>query len=1379
MTDMEGEEVGGGAWEAFERAMGLLNGYIEAPEAAKVPDLREAIGLFERALREYPEETLVSDRGLTLCLLGMGRLYLATAEGNSIPELERAIPCYEAAIPMLNREEHAAQWALAQSHLGFAYRQLPAGRWGENRLRSVEHYEASLEVYTEEAYPSEWAQTQRNLGLGYATLANMDLPERQEHLERAIAYNEAAMRIYTREAFPEVWADLQNSLGGVYRKLPTGDRKADVAQAIACYEAALAMWTEAEHPEQWAECRHNLGLAYYRHPTEDRAEDLMHAIEHYEAALRVYTQEALPTDWARTQYNLGLVYQWMPTGDREADQERSILYFEASLEVYTPETYPTDWALSLDSLGKAYQARTSGERRENLERAAFCYEAALQIRTEADYPLLWAQTLTNLGLASLALAVGDNRQSMATARDCFEATLRVYDRDRFPVEWAKAQRNLGDALGDLPGEERDAHMRDSIRCYEAALEVFTQTEFPEEWGGALNSMGLTYTALPTGDRRANLQRALLCYEAALQVRTETDRPTEWAITQHNLGYAYQAMPGEDREANLQRALTHLEAALRVFTPEEFPTEWARSQNARGTIYSEMPGGDRGAHLLMAASCFEAATQVRTEADYPTDWAMTQNNLGVVFQVMPIGDPEENWRRSVSHYEAALRVYTQADLPVEWARAQINLTGMYQQIPTEENLRKAIACAEGALQVFTPENAPAEWALIQNNLGGVYVEMLAAEGEETDVAQRALDCYEAALRIYTQEAYPFEWARAQNNIGLCWQHRPEGEQEENQTQAILHFRNALQVYSPETFPHDHLATLEKIVAVLVPRADWAETLAVCREGIEALESLRTVALTPAERTRLLTVGLLFFDRAVLSCYHLGQFEQALAYAERGKTRNLVDNFARQVAQPRGVEPEQWSRYRQLLTEIHTGEQQLAAHYRAEVESGTSYGRLQAQVTGLRAERERMEADFHALDPDYLPAIPALTFEEIRAVVAESEAILVEFRVMEEGTLVFLLGPEDTTLEADQVLHLPDFTVADLRRIVAHFEGDTALSGWLIYYDRFLTHGGSDPTALTDWQECIEDVTADLAHELMLPIHRLLQARYPEQRRVLLSPNKHLNLLPLHAAYWWEEGERRYFLDLYEVQYAPSCTVLRICQERARGKGRPTSLFAVQNPANGLRPLPYSAWEVAEAARHFAEPHILAQDAATLPAVRESIHAGEELFFSCHGFFDPLRPAESYFALSGDARLGLGEILQHDLSRTSLAILGACESALSDVGDITDELQGLHTAFLLARVPTVIGGLWSVDDLATAFLMTRFHHNLYILEMRTPQALQQAQQWVRNLTRQEAEALLTAAPALGPAQKAAARRALRAFAAAPDERPFASPYWWAAFQCLGAA
>lgn len=119
------------------------------------------------------------------------------------------------------------------------------------------------------------------------------------------------------------------------------------------------------------------------------------------------------------------------------------------------------------------------------------------------------------------------------------------------------------------------------------------------------------------------------------------------------------------------------------------------------------------------------------------------------------------------------------------------------------------------------------------------------------------------------------------------------------------------------------------------------------------------------------------------------------------------------------------------------------------------------------------------------------------------------------------------------------------------------------------------------------------------------------------------------------------------------------------------------------------------------------------------------FATHALVDNIHPELSGLVLSLvdpmgqplDGFLDLQDIYNLDLS-ADLVVLSACQTALGK--EIQGEgLIGMTRGFMYAGAPRVISTLWSVEDFATAKLMSYFYQAMEHDGMKPAQALRQAQ------------------------------------------------------------
>ena len=168
--------------------------------------------------------------------------------------------------------------------------------------------------------------------------------------------------------------------------------------------------------------------------------------------------------------------------------------------------------------------------------------------------------------------------------------------------------------------------------------------------------------------------------------------------------------------------------------------------------------------------------------------------------------------------------------------------------------------------------------------------------------------------------------------------------------------------------------------------------------------------------------------------------------------------------------------------------------------------------------------------------------------------------------------------------------------------------------------------------------------------------------------------------------------------------------------------VANPTEPDCPLPNAAREANAAAASVSSALILSGAQASRTRVLDELARHDVLHFACHGRADLLNPLDSGLALAGGERLTLEDVLLARLD-VRLAVLSACETALPGAR-LPDEVIGLPNGLVQAGAIGVIGSLWSVPDMVTAELMTRFYTAWRCDGMEPAEALRQAQRSVRD-------------------------------------------------------
>jgi tetratricopeptide (TPR) repeat protein len=265
----------------------------------------------------------------------------------------------------------------------------------------------------------------------------------------------------------------------------------------------------------------------------------------------------------------------------------------------------------------------------------------------------------------------------------------------------------------------------------------------------------------------------------------------------------------------------------------------------------------------------------------------------------------------------------------------------------------------------------------------------------------------------------------------------------------------------------------------------------------------------------------------------------------------------------------------------------------------------------------------------------------------------------------------------------------------------------------------------------------------------------------------------AVRYWREGEQR------DVGLPAGPLGVRV-------DGRPPPLaVAARREAGasvvsrGPAPLPLPGTRREVEALSELVPHatrLLGKDASerrlSALAERKELKRFRLVHLATHGRVDERVPGRSALLLAEGGELPVSAVRRWELS-ADLVVLSACQTALGAEG-AGEGLLGFAQAFLQAGARSVVLSRWQVDDEATALLMVRFYRNLLGKRdglkgpMPKAEALQEAKDWLRNLSAKEVKAEAERLPRGKGAKPIPLRK---------EVRPFEHPYYWGAFVLIG--
>ncbi|MEO0375793.1 MAG: CHAT domain-containing protein, partial [Cyanobacteria bacterium P01_A01_bin.17] len=1190
-------------------------------------------------------------------------------------------------------------------------------------------------------------------------------------------------------------AAFQHELGNSWLQNPEGIRAHNIEEAIAAYKKTLEVRTRETTPAEWAASMKCLGAAYCDRIHGDREKNLEKAITYCKHSLEVNTRESMPFEWATTMMYLGLTYFCRICGDRAQNLEESIATYGQALQIVTREAMPIQWAHCMMNLGAAYCDRIHGDREQNLEEAITYCKHSLEVNTRESMPIEWATSMLNLANAYLDRIQGNREQNIKEAIAACQQSLKVFSYETRPIEWAKSIMNLGTAylqcvtFGFEDGD-REQNLENAITAYKQALRGITYEAMPTEWATVMTRLSTVYFLRSQGDRAQNLKEAIAACQQALKVYTYETTPVEWAGVMNDLAAIYLKHPQGDRAQNLEEVISACQQALKVYTYETMSSQWAGTMNNLAIAYRNRIQGDRAQNIEEAIRIHEQASQLRIRIANPSLWANSMNNLANAYLLRIQGDRAQNIEEAITACKNSLEVSSKEGTLFEWANSMMNLANAYSyrmRGDRAQNIEEAITAYEQSLEVRTREAMPFEWAETMLNLANTY--FFRMRGDRAQNLERGITIYEQVLQVTTREAMPFIWAQAMMNLANGYSERIRGNRIQNIEDAIHNYSQALEIFTPEAHPNDCRRTAYLLGNLCADNHRHIDAQANYQTALTAAEILYQSALFKSSQEAELEETNDLYRRAAYVYAKVGDLKTAVITIERGRARSLSQTLQRDRADleaVRQINPDLIERYQAAAKAIQllesTERQNTLDDNVNTLAVPTSEWLLklddQAHLS-LKELRDQFTQSHQALQ-DCLTEIRQIsgyesfltlpTFDDISNSLQPNQPVIYLVPTP-NGSLALVLNrfthePEheigDKTQTDITSIWLDDFTELDLQTLLTN----PGNNGWLEAYQ----HQGLDRAT---WFNTLNRTLQSLWPPILIPILRHLnQAKCSS---TTLIPTGLFSLLPLHAA-WTRDtnGSRRYAYDFIQFTYAPNTLSLNAARTIAAHTPA-TKLLAINDPQPiSSSSLPSSSIETANAVSAFPGKgnfKILQHEAATPEAVLDALPNYSTVHFSCHGSANFQTPLESGLLMANDEVLSLRDLLDLKLKGLRLAILSACETGIPGT-ELPDEVISLPTGLLQAGAAGVISSLWSVSDLSTMLLLSRFYDlwrpkNPDTTSLDPPEALRQAQLWLRDGT----------GPELAPYLQTSHPELAAKLEQAKDKRPFAHPFHWAAFTYTG--
>jgi len=470
----------------------------------------------------------------------------------------------------------------------------------------------------------------------------------------------------------------------------------------------------------------------------------------------------------------------------------------------------------------------------------------------------------------------------------------------------------------------------------------------------------------------------------------------------------------------------------------------------------------------------------------------------------------------------------------------------------------------------------------------------------------------------------------------------------------------------------------------------------RRAVEIVEQMRGGIAADEFKATFLGDKMEVYEDAIRACLDDGgdaSVEEAFKLVESAKSRGLADLLASYLreAQPRRPtrrtgESETRARLLKLIEELNWH----SSHANLEDEKG---GQRRANAADrysreiARCERQigqlfrRLEAEGSPVDP--VERLRAVTPSELQDTLEPGETAIEYFTTGDEISAFVVTRSGAEVVRAIASKHEVERTLAPLKFQIEKFNYGP---GYAEGYFEQLNQAANQYLGL-------------LYRELFAPIER-----YARHHRLIVIPHGALHYVPFHALL----NRRGYLIDQFEISYAPSATVLKLCREMA--KQSHISKLKSQMPESRMKLValglaghdtPAVAGEIKALASMFPNTVKLTGSRATSENLMRAAPNAGYLHLASHGYFRRDNPMFSFLRLA-DSNLNFYSLLDLKLN-AEMVTLSACHTGVNKIFP-GDELHGLMRGFLHAGAPSLVASLWATSDASTAELMKHMYSQI---------------------------------------------------------------------------
>ncbi|WP_017716827.1 tetratricopeptide repeat protein [Kamptonema formosum] len=1025
------------------------------------------------------------------------------------------------------------------------------------------------------------------------------------------------------------------------------------------------------------------------------AETLRAALEKWEAARQLYRAAGDAGREALTLLGMGRVYSDL------GDQQKALDYYSQSLPLFRQVGEKAGEAATLNNIGGVYN--DLGDKQKALD----CLNQSLPLFRQVGEKAGEAATLTGIG--AIYSSLGDKQKALDYYSQSLPLTRLVGDKGQEAV----TLNNIGGVYSDLGDKQK------ALAYLSQSLPLFRQVGDKAREAGTLNNIGMVYDDL--GDK----QKALDYFSQSLPLsRLVGDKPGE-ATTLNNIGAVYNAL------GDKQKALDYFNQSLPLTRLVGDKAQEAATLNNIGAVYSDL--GDKQKALDYLNQSLPLLRLVGDKAGEAT----TLTNIGGVYDAL--GDKQ----RALDYYSQSLPLRRLVGDKAGEAATLNNMGLVYDDLGDKQ---KALDYYSQSLPLTQLVGDKAGEAATLNNIGAVYN----ALGDK----QKALDYFNQSLPLRRQVGDKEGEAGTLNNIGMVYDDLGDKQK------ALDYYSQSLPLARLVGDKEEEAVTLSNLAVTKRRQGNLTEALTDIEAAIAIIEDLRTKIDSEKLRQSYFAQnqnGYEFYIDLLMELHRQnpdkGYDAKAFNASERARARTLLELLTEAKANIRqGITPQLREKESNLQQRINaTAKRQMELFSGEHTEQQETA--IKQELDNLLRELDELRAEIRKTSPRYaaLTQPQPLTAQQVQQQLLDKNTLLLQYSLGKDRSFLWAVTPDSLT-----AYELPPR--AEIEKVAEPFYQ-------LMQNPAY--RGESRNLIVTPDIPKVNASVAKLSQMLLGQVADKLPGK-----RLLIVPDGVLNYIPFSAlpapapapTPAPAPNDLTPLLVSHEIINLPSASTLAILRQDSPRQPAPKTVALIADPvfepddsrvtgnpsppqqetrlftfttsrsadSVGIKhPIPRLTGTRKEAEAILANaPKPQTMQAFDFDASRTTLNNTDltqyrAVHFATHGFASSSAPELSGVLLSlvdDKGNLVDGFLRLHDIFNLSLnaqvVVLSACQTGLG--GSVRGEgLVGLTRGFMYAGTPRLVVSLWSVDDEATAALMSSFYTKMLSQGMPVAQALRQAQ------------------------------------------------------------